>query len=769
MYQAIQRILRENLQYRDGERVLVLTDPEMCGCAGALAQSLREAGARPRLLSVDPAEFSAREPDPLVLSALQNTHVAFLVTRRSIAHSRTVLDLLHNRAIRIADASGIHFDQLVRLLDAPPGLSDELFQFLRRGGTLRLRSVMGTDLELQIDTVHRDTAFPGTFLELPPGEVYVLPKVSSVNGLLVVDSSASELGRVEEPVKILIREGLVKQMSDPRLAPNLDPSMLCLTKLGFGTNRAAGKTGNPFEERKAEGVMSLGFGSNELYGGAFRAPFHFWVCLSSATIELNGETLPETFLAAGETRAIAPPPFVAMPEAYKILFENSNDAQYILDFESQLFLKVNPAFEKLTGYSAAEVEGKMRSSELVAPESRDVHARRRQTRRSVPAERYEIKMQMKDRTVRPIEVSVRLVSIGDREVIVGSLRDMSEHKKLTEAAWEKVEQVIRANSRLGMIKEKLEQMQNLARELFNIRVEDEVYEFAAEFMRDRAHLGYEQVTFWRLQGDALEVVYTTSKTRKAKIPADSDTPLIKVLKGEEPPILEPGRLVLPLKGIESNLGIVELHIPPKEWDTMNGSPAAIRSYQNIALALSNLLGLAIENIRLYERVFQQSIIDSLTGCYNRRYFDTKLEEEIKRCARYKRPLSLLMIDINGFKEINDTMGHRQGDVVLQEVGQVLRRSTREVDIVARYGGDEFTIILPETSRENALVKAGSLSRIIAEQEFTNIYDPHKKIRLTASIGVASFEGEEVKQADDLLRIADESMYRQKAEHARSRK
>jgi diguanylate cyclase (GGDEF)-like protein len=197
-------------------------------------------------------------------------------------------------------------------------------------------------------------------------------------------------------------------------------------------------------------------------------------------------------------------------------------------------------------------------------------------------------------------------------------------------------------------------------------------------------------------------------------------------------------------------------------EALVGSPVTVRSYQNIALALSHILGLSLENVRLLDKLIKQSILDPLTPTYNRRYLDAKLDEEFKRASRYRRPLAVLMIDVNNFARINNTMGHRQGDVILQEIGRTLNESTREVDVVARYGGDEFVIVMPETSGEHARLKAQSLMEQIAGALFTSVADDRKSLRVSCSIGAVGIDEEpSARTPEELLRRADELMYQTK--------
>ncbi len=159
-------------------------------------------------------------------------------------------------------------------------------------------------------------------------------------------------------------------------------------------------------------------------------------------------------------------------------------------------------------------------------------------------------------------------------------------------------------------------------------------------------------------------------------------------------------------------------------------------------------------------------LDRLTGVYNRDYFMRRLFEEIERANRFRLPISLLMIDIDNFKLVNDTLGHLQGDAVLKMIAKLIKKEVRAIDLVGRYGGEEFIIMLPETGYgEEAASTAGSL--LVAERVRKTVYEEfrelQKPLNLTVSIGVTVRRVPEHQQmsANDMIRLADEQLYRAK--------
>ena len=152
--------------------------------------------------------------------------------------------------------------------------------------------------------------------------------------------------------------------------------------------------------------------------------------------------------------------------------------------------------------------------------------------------------------------------------------------------------------------------------------------------------------------------------------------------------------------------------------------------------------------------------DPLTNCFNRRALMEKLEQEMDRAARYATMLTGMMIDIDNFKQINDTHGHLVGDRVLKQLANLLKREQRSVDIVARYGGEEFVVLLPETTNTESRNFAERILRRVATHDFGEAGHP---VRVTISIGIASYPDERVTDGDSLLRLADSHLYRAKSD------
>jgi diguanylate cyclase (GGDEF)-like protein len=165
----------------------------------------------------------------------------------------------------------------------------------------------------------------------------------------------------------------------------------------------------------------------------------------------------------------------------------------------------------------------------------------------------------------------------------------------------------------------------------------------------------------------------------------------------------------------------------------------------------------------YSRVKHRIWLDPLTGIFNRRYFENQLSKELQRASRYEHTLSILFIDIDQFKKINDEFGHQIGDHVLEQLSEILERSVRSVDVVARYGGDEFIVLLPETKKMHALKSAERILKHVKNYDFFK--DKLKIKDLSISIGVAGFP-EDAGGTYELIKKADNALYQAKREGGR---
>jgi len=209
-------------------------------------------------------------------------------------------------------------------------------------------------------------------------------------------------------------------------------------------------------------------------------------------------------------------------------------------------------------------------------------------------------------------------------------------------------------------------------------------------------------------------------------------------------------------------------VPLKAKDKVNGIIAAdnfitkkpiTKDDLRMLIMLSNQAGLAIENSQLYEKTVMRVHMDSLTELWNHGYFQYLLQAEMEKAKATQAPLSLIMLDIDDFKIYNDTLGHQAGDKILKELAILLKNQSRKMDYVCRYGGEEFTVILPQTDKKEAFLIAERLRTDIGKHAF--IHEeilPQKK--LTASLGLATFP-EDGYTPSELITASDKALYQAK--------
>ncbi len=226
-------------------------------------------------------------------------------------------------------------------------------------------------------------------------------------------------------------------------------------------------------------------------------------------------------------------------------------------------------------------------------------------------------------------------------------------------------------------------------------------------------------------------------------------------------VLDAAYLCVPMMAQNETIGLLHL-LFDSNWFSYSEEVRKhiIENKRRLALTVAESIALLLANFRLREILYSQSIHDSLTGLFNRRHMEQLLERELHRVSRKGYPLGIIMLDIDHFKRFNDTFGHEAGDMLLRELSACLQRGIREEDFACRYGGEEFVIILPETSLENTRQRAEQLRKEAGHT--TIIYRGKSLDAITVSMGVAAFP-EHGTTADELLRAADTALYRAKEE------
>ncbi len=210
-------------------------------------------------------------------------------------------------------------------------------------------------------------------------------------------------------------------------------------------------------------------------------------------------------------------------------------------------------------------------------------------------------------------------------------------------------------------------------------------------------------------------------------------------------------MCVPIKSKGRVIGVLEV------VNKVTGGPFTNEDL-TLLMRLIDQAALAIERTSLYQKMAELAVTDDLTKLFNTRYLNRTIEMEIQRSNRYRTSISLIFIDIDYFKNINDHHGHLVGSKTLVEMGQLIIKSLRSIDIVARYGGDEFVVVLPQTTPRAAAQIAERIRASVEQNVF--LKKEGYGLKVTASLGVASYP-ENAKTKEELLRLADEAMYRVK--------
>jgi diguanylate cyclase (GGDEF)-like protein len=181
---------------------------------------------------------------------------------------------------------------------------------------------------------------------------------------------------------------------------------------------------------------------------------------------------------------------------------------------------------------------------------------------------------------------------------------------------------------------------------------------------------------------------------------------------------------------------------------------------DFSLNVSEFVALSISNALLFEQVEKLSVTDGLTGLENHQQMQSILKNEVFRCQRYSSSLSIIMLDIDHFKNVNDTYGHQKGDDILLDFATTMKKFCRSNDVAARYGGEEFVLVLPETKVKGAVYIAERIREEMASQIF---HHKGKDFKVTVSCGIAEFVPNLIKSPADLIKVADEALYKAKHE------
>lgn len=468
------------------------------------------------------------------------------------------------------------------------------------------------------------------------------------------------------------------------------------------------------------------------------------------------------------------------------IFDNSADLFGIVDRQGRI-VRWNKAASEFYGYSHEEIKNKHFAGMYADKTELDKMLAR--LRRDGFVRRYEINMKKKDGSIIPFALSITLLRDAENNLIgsfcvardrseirknLGELKTVNDRLQEEVAERKQVEAALqKANNRQqGMLAE-LEQRN---REITLLNQMGDLLQACVACQEAFAGVAHFMSQLFPAESGALYML-NPSKNLAEVVAAWGDKPPREVVfhpeecwalrLGEVHTVHQSisglvcrhitgprpaGHLCVPLTASGEIQGMLALF----SYGSQPESPESLtQADQRLAVTAAKQISLALANLRLRDTLHAQAVRDPLTGLFNRRYLEETLLREMSRIKRKSASLAILMLDLDHFKLINDNFGHDAGDAMLVAVGKLLRENVRQEDIPCRYGGEEFTLIMPETTAETARHRADRLRRLIRK---LRLHDHGEQLmKITASVGVAICP-DHGETAEDVLRAADAALY-----------
>lgn len=448
-------------------------------------------------------------------------------------------------------------------------------------------------------------------------------------------------------------------------------------------------------------------------------------------------------------------------QRFEIMAENFDDVFWMFDADFSEILYVNDQVERIYGIAPSSLENDpMNFLEAIHPEDRD--SVEEALEKLSNGERVNIEYRVNLKTDYSIWVDVHGIPVLDEEddvdVLIGSSREITHRKKAEE-------ELRREKNRMQTMVKLQNQVNQAGWDLNRIfaivtnrlldltdadGVSVELEEDGALISREAQGILVNQVGSSRSIDDSLSGrTYQNGETKRYDSLQDEPD-----LNSSEGPI---GAILLkPLEYSGDRFGVLKIvYEEPEGIDT--GAESLLELIAGILSASISRAFQYRQKEEYLDQVLEMARTDALTGLDNRRRFGEHLERELERSRRYSHPLCFTILDLDHFKKINDQYGHLKGDDVLKNVARILRNETRETDETGRFGGEEFSVLLPETSDEDGVDLIQRLLNQIREFRF-NV--DGEQFNVTASAGIAEFEDGDTE--DDLIRRADEALYRAKS-------
>lgn len=438
------------------------------------------------------------------------------------------------------------------------------------------------------------------------------------------------------------------------------------------------------------------------------------------------------------------------------------------------FLLANPAVAKILGYNSAEEFMTLITDSgrqvWESPEDRLLMHRLIEEQGAVRG--HECRFRRKDGTLIWVSINARKTAgpDGQTEYYQGSFEDITERRKARQALEEANQKLAMSMEVLKGRSEEIATLSEFGRLLQSCLSREEAYQIikaychklfpsfsGGVYLTAASRNLVQVVTAWG-QPDVSEPNFAPDECwalRGGRMHCVAE-PNAPAQCGHMPHNPGLSYLCLPLMAQGEAMGILHIECAA---DFAGMSPEDLeefkRSRQELAGAVAEHVALALANLQLRETLRSQSIRDPLTGLYNRRYMEESLEREILRASRSNSPIGILILDVDHFKDYNDTFGHEAGDVVLREVGSLLQKQVREEDIACRFGGEEFVLILPGTPLEVARERAEHLRESV--RQLTVGFRGQTLAAITVSLGLAIYP-EHGSSAESILESADQALY-----------
>ena len=448
---------------------------------------------------------------------------------------------------------------------------------------------------------------------------------------------------------------------------------------------------------------------------------------------------------------------------YRRLFEAARDGILILDGDSGRITDVNPFLQDLLGYSRTELVGKALWE--IGP-VKDIAASQAAMRHLQNTDyiRYEdLPLETKKGERKQVEFVSNVYLVNGWRVIQCNIRDITTRKHAESFYHVANEELLASLAELQWRDREMQTLNRMHDLLQSCVTAAEAYEVialtAGELfpghngslaILDGTDQHLDVVARWGLE-TIMQTAFSAEDCwalRRGQLHEVTD-PQMGLICHHFMHIPRAGYLCLPLMVQGATLGVLSLS--EKELQDGVHQPGV----QQLAVAVGETIKLSLSNLKLREELREQAVHDPLTGLFNRRYLDETLTRELHMARRRSAPLSVVMVDIDGFKQFNDSFGHGPGDAVLRELGRVLREGLRKSDISCRYGGDEFVLVLPDSSLANARERLEKIRSFLKGLEIHYGSQVLGLINISAGIVQAPEHGA---TASELLQAADEAMY-----------